>query len=214
MIITDWDENAEFTVTVTCGKDTQTKQVTPEDNYPLLSLYSYDAVSADPMFITTTPQTNISVSYAITDKGKYIMESYVATHNRFVLDGILNKGELSITFTDKKIKADSIVDIYTDIIGDYPKSLDVTDGIIQAFFGAWDKDIHVKMIVTNTTGFGLIRKRSDFITKDDLNTSVHILENNITELNNKIPNITISPLEPTESDGEDGDIWIVYEEQE
>lgn len=34
----------------------------------------------------------------------------------------------------------------------------------------------------------------------------------INEINGKIPKITISTEEPKDTDGEDGDIWIVHEE--
>lgn len=47
-----------------------------------------------------------------------------------------------------------------------------------------------------------------------INNRIDLADSKITTLENKVKNITYSTVEPTEADGINGDLWIIYDDEE
>lgn len=60
----------------------------------------------------------------------------------------LNTGNTSLSFSDYRITEDSTIDIYTDVYGVSPKSVDVTDGNIVMAFNEQSVDVQIKVVVS------------------------------------------------------------------
>lgn len=59
--------------------------------------------------------------------------------------GTLSSGSTSVTIADTSIKADGLIDIYTDVYGVNPTSVDISDGSITITFDIQESDIQVKV---------------------------------------------------------------------
>ena len=57
----------------------------------------------------------------------------------------LSAGSTSVTITDARIKADGLIDIYTDVYGVNPTDVEVSDGSITLNFDAQEVDVQVKV---------------------------------------------------------------------
>ena len=93
-----------------------------------LTQSEYDALS--------TEEKNNGTFYVISDSGK-------------VLTGTLEAGHTSITFSDSAIKANSMIDVQTSILGVCPIGADdSTVGTITFYFNSQATDMNVKVVVT------------------------------------------------------------------
>ena len=65
----------------------------------------------------------------------------------FFLKAPLATGNTSVTFSDARIKADSIIDVYADVFGIAPTNIEVTNGQAVVTFDVQDQDINVLLWV-------------------------------------------------------------------
>lgn len=57
----------------------------------------------------------------------------------------LSAGSTSVTITDARIKADGLIDIYTDVYGVNPTAIEVSDSNVTLTFDAQESDVIVKV---------------------------------------------------------------------
>lgn len=77
-----------------------------------------------------------------------VVKNYVDKLHGITLTGALTSGETVITLTDASITTDSTIDIYTDVYGVSPKTVDVTDGNIVMAFNEQSVDVQIKVVVS------------------------------------------------------------------
>lgn len=78
----------------------------------------------------------------------------VSSQTGYTLTGTLTAGSTTITFTDAVIKADSIVDDFTNIFGVDPIDKVVTEGSCVLTYEAQPFDVGVRIIVRGVSGGG------------------------------------------------------------
>ena len=130
--------------------------------------------------------------------------------NNFSLQSILSKNEKSITFTDKRIKPDSIVKVYTSISDVQPCRIEVLDGIVKVVFNTAYNDLSVMLSVANATGLGLIERSTGLIDKEEFNGSFKSIEEQFLNTKLNFPNFIPSTTAPSVTGNIGKNIWIVY----
>ena len=127
--------------------------------------------------ITTTPETPITVVYPISLPGSYLTNGYVVSISRFKLSGTIASGNTSISFSDIRIKSDSLIEIFTSEYGISASSITVDAGSITIEFEATENDLDVDVVVTNDVSMGVITNASTDSIYEKLDTLDAVIAN-------------------------------------
>lgn len=98
--------------------------------------------------LSGTSNDSANIMYSEPDgSSKNIQEKIEELNNSLtnLPTAILSTGSTSVTITDTRIKADGLIDIYTDVYGVNPTSVEASDGSITLNFDAQEVDVQVKV---------------------------------------------------------------------